>query len=84
MGMCLLAYSHLKPNLFSLLLCNGYEQAKPILDDGKYSQLLDQSLKDNNNGDQMQRMALAATLCIRRSPQARPKMSIVSHLFYLS
>lgn len=62
----------------------GHEQAKPILDDGKYSQLLDSSLKDNNNGDQMQRMALAATLCIRRSPQARPKMSIVSHLFYLS
>nr|VDD02326.1 unnamed protein product [Brassica rapa] len=54
--------------------------AKPILDDGKYSQLLDSSLKDNNNGDQMQRMALAATLCIRRSPQARPKMSIVLKL----
>ncbi|KAL0702025.1 hypothetical protein Bca4012_058147 [Brassica carinata] len=54
--------------------------AKPILDDGKYSQLLDPSLKDNNDGDQMQRMALAATLCIRRSPQARPKMSIVLKL----
>lgn len=55
-------------------------QAKPILDDGKYSQLLDSSLRDNNDNDddQMQRMALAATLCIRRSPQARPKMSIVS------
>ncbi|KAJ4874532.1 Protein kinase protein with adenine nucleotide alpha hydrolases-like domain [Raphanus sativus] len=54
--------------------------AKPILEDGKYSQLLDPSLKNNNNGDQMQRMALAATLCIRRSPQARPKMSIVLKL----
>ncbi|XP_023643018.1 probable receptor-like serine/threonine-protein kinase At5g57670 isoform X2 [Capsella rubella] len=55
--------------------------AKPILDDGKYSQLLDPSLRDNNNNkDQMQRMALAATLCIRRSPQARPKMSIVLKL----
>jgi serine/threonine protein kinase len=56
--------------------------AKPILDDGKYSQLLDPSLRDNNNNndDQMQRMALAATLCIRRSPQARPKMSIVSQI----
>ncbi|ESQ27390.1 hypothetical protein EUTSA_v10018181mg [Eutrema salsugineum] len=53
--------------------------AKPILDDGKYSELLDPSLRDNN-GDQMQRMALAATLCIRRSPQARPKMSIVLKL----
>ncbi|KAJ0231669.1 Kinase with adenine nucleotide alpha hydrolases-like domain-containing protein [Hirschfeldia incana] len=54
--------------------------AKPILEDGKYSQLLDPSLKDNNNGDQMQRMVLAATLCIRRSPQARPKMSSVLKL----
>ncbi|CAH8354686.1 unnamed protein product [Eruca vesicaria subsp. sativa] len=54
--------------------------AKPILDDGKYSQLLDSNLKDNKNTDQMQRMALAATLCIRRSPQARPKMSIVLKL----
>lgn len=62
-----------------------YVQAKPILDDGKYSQLLDPSLRDNNNdnGDQMQRMALAATLCIRRSPQARPKMSIVSEIFFI-
>lgn len=60
-------------------------QAKPILDDGKYSQLLDPTLRDNNNNndDQMQRMALAATLCIRRSPQARPKMSIVSQILYL-
>ncbi|KFK42126.1 hypothetical protein AALP_AA2G214300 [Arabis alpina] len=54
--------------------------AKPILDDGKYSQLLDPILRDNNDGDQMKRMALAATLCIRRSPQARPKMSIVLKL----
>ncbi|CAA7013442.1 unnamed protein product [Microthlaspi erraticum] len=56
--------------------------AKPFLDDGKYSQLLDSSLRDNNDNDddQMQRMALAATLCIRRSPQARPKMSIVLKL----
>ncbi|KAH0898048.1 hypothetical protein HID58_047616 [Brassica napus] len=40
------------------------------------------SLRDNknNNGDQMQRMVLAATLCIRRSPQARPKMSSVLKL----
>ncbi|KAF8092645.1 hypothetical protein N665_0407s0024 [Sinapis alba] len=53
--------------------------AKPILEDGKYSQLLDPSLRDNN-GDQMQRMVLAATLCIRRSPQARPKMSSVLKL----
>ncbi|XP_010537354.1 PREDICTED: probable receptor-like serine/threonine-protein kinase At5g57670 [Tarenaya hassleriana] len=54
--------------------------AKPILDNGKYSQLLDPSLRDNYEGDQMELMAMAATLCIRHSPQARPKMSMVLKL----
>uniref|UniRef100_A0A1J3K0A5 Receptor-like cytosolic serine/threonine-protein kinase RBK1 n=1 Tax=Noccaea caerulescens TaxID=107243 RepID=A0A1J3K0A5_NOCCA len=55
--------------------------AKPILDDRDYSQLLDPSLRDdNNNGDQMERMALAATLCIRHNPQSRPKMGMVLNL----
>ena len=59
-----------------------YVQAKPILEDGKYSQLLDPSLRDNKNNNQIKRMVLAATLCIRRSPQARPKMSSVCHLLF--
>ncbi|CAN8312835.1 unnamed protein product [Cochlearia groenlandica] len=55
--------------------------AKPILDDGKYTKLLDPCLRDeDNNGDQMERMALAATLCIRHNPQARPKMGMVLSL----
>ena len=54
-------------------------QAKPILDDRDHSQLLDQSLVNHNNSDQMERMALAATLCIRHNPQSRPEMGMVSH-----
>ncbi|KAF8088446.1 hypothetical protein N665_0541s0011 [Sinapis alba] len=54
--------------------------AKPILDDGDYSQLLDQSLLNDNDGDQMERMALAATLCIRHNPQSRPEMGMVLNL----
>ncbi|GAV87536.1 Pkinase domain-containing protein/Usp domain-containing protein [Cephalotus follicularis] len=54
--------------------------AKPILRGGKYSQLLDLSLGDNYDRDQMERMVLAATLCIRRAPRARPQMSLVSKL----
>lgn len=54
--------------------------AKPILNGGKVSELLDPNLGDYYNGDQMERMALAATLCIRRSPRARPPMSLVSKL----
>ncbi|KAL1208006.1 Protein kinase STUNTED [Cardamine amara subsp. amara] len=53
--------------------------AKPILDGKEYSQLLDPSLQDNN-GDQMERLALAATLCVRHEPQSRPKMGTVLKL----
>ena len=58
-------------------------QAKPILDDRDYSQLLDPCLLDDNDGDQMERMALAATLCIRHNPQSRPDMGMVSRLLFL-
>ncbi|KAL8216277.1 hypothetical protein R6Q57_023114 [Mikania cordata] len=51
--------------------------AKPLLSNGKYSQLLDQSFGNNFDADQMERMALGATLCIRRAPRARPHMSSV-------
>jgi hypothetical protein len=58
-------------------------QAKPILNGGKVSQLLDPILGDSCDRDQMERMVLAATLCVRRAPRARPQMSLVSHLYTL-
>ncbi|XP_022768078.1 probable receptor-like serine/threonine-protein kinase At5g57670 [Durio zibethinus] len=54
--------------------------AKPNLNGGKVSQLLDPSLADGYDRDQMERMVLAATLCIRRDPRARPQMSVVVKL----
>ncbi|KAL0695073.1 hypothetical protein Bca4012_062253 [Brassica carinata] len=54
--------------------------AKPILEDRDYSQLVDSSLLDDSDGDQMERMALAATLCIRHNPQSRPEMGMVLDL----
>ncbi|XP_022772340.1 probable receptor-like serine/threonine-protein kinase At5g57670 isoform X2 [Durio zibethinus] len=54
--------------------------AKPILSGGKVSQLLDPSLGYGYDRDQMERMVLAATLCIRRAPRARPQMSVVVKL----
>ncbi|KAJ0257548.1 Kinase with adenine nucleotide alpha hydrolases-like domain-containing protein [Hirschfeldia incana] len=54
--------------------------AKPILDYRDYSHLLDPSLLDDNDGDQMERLALAATLCIRHNPQSRPDMGMVLNL----
>lgn len=55
-------------------------QASPILNSGKVSQLLDPSLGDKYDHEEIERMVLAATLCIRRAPKARPQMSLVSHL----
>ncbi|KAJ6681597.1 hypothetical protein OIU74_019972 [Salix koriyanagi] len=54
--------------------------AKPLLNGGKVSQLLDPILGDSFDRDQMERMVLAATLCVRHSPRARPPMSLVVKL----
>lgn len=53
-------------------------QAKPILNSGKVSQLLDPSMGNKYDQGQVERMVLAATLCIRHAPRARPQMSFVS------
>lgn len=54
--------------------------AKPILTSGKYAQLLDPQLSADYDCELVERMVLAAALCIRRAPRARPQMSIVSKL----
>ncbi|KAE9603951.1 putative protein kinase RLK-Pelle-RLCK-VI family [Lupinus albus] len=51
--------------------------ASPILDSGKVLQLLDPIMGDNYDHEEMERMVLAATLCIRRDPKARPQMSLI-------
>lgn len=54
--------------------------AKPILHGGKVSELLDPSLGNNYDNEEIDRMVLAATLCIRRAPRARPQMSLILKL----
>ncbi|CAK7354752.1 unnamed protein product [Dovyalis caffra] len=54
--------------------------AKPILEGGKVSQLLDPHIGREYDDDHIERMILAATLCIRRSPRCRPQMSLVLKL----
>ncbi|CAO2834237.1 unnamed protein product [Amaranthus hypochondriacus] len=54
--------------------------AKPILHGGKVSKLLDPCMGCNYNRDQIERMVLAATLCIRRAPRARPHMNLILKL----
>ncbi|KAK4788737.1 hypothetical protein SAY86_020056 [Trapa natans] len=54
--------------------------AKPILQSGKVSQLLDPSLGSDYDHEHIGRMVLAATTCIIRSPRARPQISRVLKL----
>lgn len=54
--------------------------AKPILNEGKVSKLLDPCMGNSYSQDQIERMVLAATLCIRRTPRARPHMSLILKL----
>ncbi|XP_013621374.1 PREDICTED: probable receptor-like protein kinase At3g17420 isoform X2 [Brassica oleracea var. oleracea] len=51
--------------------------ANPILESGKFAQLLDPSLETDNNNELIEKLLLAATLCIKRAPHDRPQMSLV-------
>ncbi|XVF14871.1 hypothetical protein REPUB_Repub09cG0098200 [Reevesia pubescens] len=54
--------------------------AKPILKDSNISQLLDPQLGSGYDFHQIERMILAATLCIRRAPIMRPQISLILKL----
>ncbi|XP_058089838.1 protein kinase STUNTED-like [Magnolia sinica] len=54
--------------------------AKPILQSGKTMQLLDPSLGDKYDNNQMEKIVLAASLCIRRAPQLRPRIGLILKL----
>ncbi|KAK8712577.1 hypothetical protein V6N13_147814 [Hibiscus sabdariffa] len=51
--------------------------AKPLLDENDITELLDPFLGDDYDADQVDRMALTASLCIEQSPILRPQMSQV-------
>jgi serine/threonine protein kinase len=51
--------------------------ASPILDSGDISDLLDADLDVKHDDAEVKRMALAASLCLRRSARLRPKISQV-------
>lgn len=61
-------------------MVDNHLQAKPILQSGKVSQLLDPSLGSDYDHEHIGRMVLATTICISRSPQARPQISRVGFL----
>lgn len=52
-------------------------QAMPLLENGNLEALVDPMLNGEFDIVQMQRMVLAATICIKQSPRLRPKASKV-------
>ncbi|KAJ6733648.1 CALCIUM/CALMODULIN-REGULATED RECEPTOR-LIKE KINASE 2 [Salix koriyanagi] len=66
--------------LIYLLIQTEEYLAKPILEGGKVSELLDPHLGSEYDNDHIERMVLAATLCISRSPRCRPQMSLILKL----
>lgn len=54
--------------------------AKKILQGGNVKQLVDPCLGTNYSDDQLERMILAASLCIKRAPQSRPRIATVLKL----
>ncbi|KAJ8769127.1 hypothetical protein K2173_000902 [Erythroxylum novogranatense] len=54
--------------------------AKPILEGGKISELLDRQVRGDRDDNQIERMVLAATLSIRRSPRSRPDIGLILKL----
>ncbi|KAK2993455.1 hypothetical protein RJ640_005149 [Escallonia rubra] len=51
--------------------------AKRILEGEKVLQLLDPSMGSDYDHDQLEKMVLAASLCIRRAPDSRPQIGLV-------
>ncbi|CAK9158567.1 unnamed protein product, partial [Ilex paraguariensis] len=49
--------------------------AKPLLDNNKTKELVDPSLGDNYNPEEMDHVILTASLCIEQTPILRPRMS---------
>ncbi|XP_047335305.1 protein kinase STUNTED-like isoform X2 [Impatiens glandulifera] len=54
--------------------------AKPIVKEGKISELLDPRLGDAYSNEEAERMVLAAYLCTRQAAELRPRISIVLEL----
>ena len=54
--------------------------ANSIIQGGKLTQLADPSLPTEGHTDEIERMTLAASLCIRPTPQHRPHITVVLKL----
>lgn len=53
------------------------DQARPLLEQDAILELMDPQIKNNYSNHEVKCMLLAASLCIRRNPLTRPRMSQV-------
>lgn len=67
-----------EPNNFAFFLL----QAKPFLNKNDFSELVDPSLSNTYNSEQLNRMVLTAASCLHESTNERPQMSKASVRFY--
>jgi hypothetical protein len=58
-------------------------QTNSIMQGGKLTQLVDPNLPTEGHTDEVEKMTLAASLCIRQAPQNRPQIDVVSFLYFL-
>lgn len=63
--------------------CLFLVQANSIIQGGKLTQLVDPNLPTEGHNAEVERMTLAASLCIRQAPQNRPQMDAVSFFLFL-
>ncbi|EFJ34855.1 hypothetical protein SELMODRAFT_142471, partial [Selaginella moellendorffii] len=66
--------------LSSSIIPNPNFQARPHLDCGGIEKLVDPRLEGNFDENQLRNMVVAATFCLRQSPQYRPRMARVLRL----
>lgn len=65
------------------MACTFFIQARPLLEEFAIDELIDPCLVNRYSEHEVVCMLHAASLCIQRDPQARPKMSQVKFLFGL-
>lgn len=58
----------------------SFDQARPLLEECAYEELVDPRLGNRYSKQEVYWMLNAASLCIRRDPHVRPRMSQVSLL----
>ena len=60
-----------------IITLSYHVQAKPKLESGDFNSILDENMDSDINEEQMQRMAVAAKLCLTQAARLRPNMSQV-------